>query len=103
MLSVSLGKRRDGFSLRVEFEAPTPGIVALFGRSGCGKSTTIDLIAGLLRPDAGHGRLDGTTLVDTTTGAAVAAEDRRIGYVFQDSRLFPHFSVMGNLRYGLKR
>ncbi len=53
------------FSLQVAFEAPTPGIVALFGRSGCGKSTTIDLIAGLLEPDAGHVRLDGTTLVDT--------------------------------------
>ena len=103
MLSVALGKRRDGFSLRVEFEAPTPGIVALFGRSGCGKSTTIDLIAGLLKPDAGHVRLDGMTLVDTAAGVAVNAEDRRIGYVFQDARLFPHLSVMSNLRYGLKR
>src|ERR1051326_5747174 len=103
MLSVLLGKRRDGFSLRVEFDAPTPGIVALFGRSGCGKSTTIDLIAGLLKPDAGHVRLDGTTLVDTASGVSVSAQHRRIGYVFQDARLFPHLSVTGNLRYGLKR
>jgi molybdate transport system ATP-binding protein len=103
VLSVSLAKRRDGFNLRVEFEAPTPGIVALFGRSGCGKSTTIDLIAGLLRPDAGHVRLEGTTLVDTAAGVSMSAEHRRIGYVFQDARLFPHRSVSGNLRYGLKR
>jgi molybdate transport system ATP-binding protein len=103
MLSVSFQKRREGFSLQVAFSAPTPGIVALFGRSGCGKSTTIDLIAGLLEPDAGHLSLEDTTLVDTATGVTVPAERRRIGYVFQDARLFPHRSVMGNLRYGLKR
>ncbi len=103
MLSVSLAKQRDGFNLHVEFEAPTPGIVALFGRSGCGKSTTIDLIAGLLKADAGQVRLDGTTLLDTAAGICVSAEHRRIGYVFQDARLFPHRSVTGNLRYGLKR
>src|SRR3954464_14989053 len=102
MLSVSLDKRRDGFSLRVAFEAPTPGIVGLFGRSGCGKSTTIDLIAGLLEPDAAQIRLDGTVLVDTVAGTVVPAHQRRIGYVFQDARLFPHRSVTGNLRYGLK-
>jgi molybdate transport system ATP-binding protein len=103
MLSVSLDKRREGFSLQVAFEVPTPGIVALFGRSGCGKSTTVDLIAGLLDPDSGHVRLDGTTLVDTSASVSVRAESRRIGYVFQDARLFPHRSVVGNLRYGLKR
>ena len=103
MLSVSLDKRREGFHLQVAFEAPTPGIVALFGRSGCGKSTTIDLIAGLLAPDGGHVRLDGATLVDTAAGASIGAEHRRVGYVFQDARLFPHLRVTGNLRYGLKR
>jgi molybdate transport system ATP-binding protein len=103
MLSVSLGKRRDGFELQVAFDVPTPGIVALFGRSGCGKSTTIDLISGLLAADRGHVRLDGETLLDTQSGVAVAAERRRIGYVFQDARLFPHLSVVGNLRYGQKR
>jgi molybdate transport system ATP-binding protein len=103
MLSVSLNKRRDGFSLQVAFEAPTPGIVALFGRSGCGKSTTADLIAGLLAPDSGHVRLDGTTLIDTQSKVCVSAERRRIGYVFQDARLFPHRSVVGNLCYGQKR
>jgi molybdate transport system ATP-binding protein len=103
VLSVALRKQRDGFALNVAFEAPTPGIVALFGRSGCGKSTTINVIAGLLDPDEGHARLDDTTLFDTRTGSAVPAEKRRIGYVFQDSRLFPHLTVAGNLRYGQKR
>ena len=103
MLSVSLTKRRSGFALQVAFDAPVPGVVALFGRSGCGKSTTVDLIAGLLDPDEGHVRLDGDTLVDTRERVSVRAEHRRIGYVFQDSKLFPHLSVAGNLRYGLKR
>jgi molybdate transport system ATP-binding protein len=103
MLKVALNKQRDAFALQVAFEAPTPGIVALFGRSGCGKSTTIDLIAGLLDPDSGHLSLDGTTLIDTASRVAVRAEHRRIGYVFQDARLFPHRSVVGNLRYGQKR
>jgi molybdate transport system ATP-binding protein len=103
VLRVDLHKRRTDFSLKVAFEAPTPGVVALFGRSGCGKSTTIDLIAGLLEPDSGRVEVDGTTLVDTAAGVSVKAEDRRVGYVFQDSRLFPHRSVEGNLRYGQKR
>ncbi|HEU4623343.1 MAG TPA: molybdenum ABC transporter ATP-binding protein [Steroidobacteraceae bacterium] len=103
MLSVALRKSRDGFALDLAFAAPTPGVVALFGRSGCGKSTTVDLIAGLLEPDEGHVKLGDDTLLDTRRGVHVPAEKRRIGYVFQDSRLFPHFSVAGNLRYGQKR
>ncbi len=103
MLQVSTVKRRDGFVLRAQFEAPTPGVVALFGRSGCGKSTLIDLISGLLSPDEGRIQLGATVLTDTRAGVSIPVERRRIGYVFQDARLFPHFSVRGNLRYGLKR
>jgi len=103
MLRVSVLKRRNGFTLRAEFEAPTPGIVALFGRSGCGKTTLVNLISGLLTPDEGSVRLDDSVLTDTRSGIAVPVEKRRIGYVFQDPRLFPHFSVLGNLRYGQKR
>jgi len=103
MLRVSVLKKREGFTLRAELEAPTPGIVALFGRSGCGKTTLVNLIAGLLAPDEGRIQLDDTVLTDTGSGIAVPVEKRRIGYVFQDGRLFPHFSVMGNLRYGEKR
>jgi molybdate transport system ATP-binding protein len=103
MLSVNLKKRRGNFSLAVAFDAPTPGIVALFGRSGSGKTTLIDMVAGLLRPDAAQVRLDELVLMDSAAGIALPAEERRIGYVFQDSRLFPHLSVRGNLLYGQKR
>lgn len=103
MLRVAAVKKRDGFTLRVEFQAPTPGIVALFGRSGCGKTTLIDIISGLLAPDEGHVELDDTVLTDTRRRISVPVEQRGIGYVFQDARLFPHLSVRGNLHYGLKR
>jgi molybdate transport system ATP-binding protein len=103
MLKASLLKRRDGFTLRAQFETPTPGVVGLFGRSGCGKTTLIDLISGLLEPDEGFVELNGTVLTDTRSGISVPVERRRIGYVFQDARLFPHLTVLGNLRYGQKR
>jgi molybdate transport system ATP-binding protein len=103
MLRVSALKKRDGFTLQAEFEAPTPGIVALFGRSGCGKTTLINVIAGLLDADEARIQLDDVVLRDTQARVSVPVERRGIGYVFQDSRLFPHFSVLGNLRYGLKR
>jgi molybdate transport system ATP-binding protein len=103
MLRVALLKRRTGFTLEAAFGAPTPGVTALFGPSGSGKTTLIDLIAGLLRPDAGEVELAGEPLTDTRRGIAVPAERRRIGYVFQDARLFPHLTVAGNLRYGAQR
>jgi molybdate transport system ATP-binding protein len=103
MLRVSLHKRRREFTLAASFTAPTPGVIALFGRSGSGKTTLIEMIAGLLPPDEGEVQLTGTLLTDTRAGIAVAPERRRIGYVFQDSRLFPHLTAAGNLRYGLKR
>ena len=103
MLRVSASKKRDGFTLQAEFEAPTPGIVALFGRSGCGKTTLINIIAGLLDADEARIQLDDLVLCDTRAGTSVPVELRRIGYVFQDGRLFPHLDVLANLRYGLKR
>lgn len=102
-LQVNLRLQRGGFALDVRFSAPTPGVTALFGRSGCGKSTTIALIAGLLRPQSGQVVLDGEVLVDCERHVHVDAQHRRIGVVFQESRLFPHLSVRGNLEYGLKR
>ena len=103
MLQVSLTKRRGAFTLSAAFAAPTPGVIALFGRSGSGKTTLIEMLAGLLPPDEGAVQLAGTTLTDTRRGIAVAPERRRIGYVFQDARLFPHMTVAGNLHYGEKR
>ena len=103
MLRVALTWQRPQFSLHARFEAATPGIIALFGRSGSGKTTLVNLIAGLLAPDAGEVSLDGEVLTDTQAGISVPAERRRIGYVFQNARLFPHLNVAGNLRYGAKR
>ena len=103
MLRVQLRKRRGDFSLDVDFHAPVPGVTALFGRSGCGKSTLISLIAGLLSPDSGRVQIGDEVLVDTTRHFELDARHRRIGVVFQDARLFPHLSVLGNLRYGAKR
>ena len=103
MLRLSVCKRWEGFKLRAQLEAPTPGVVALFGRSGCGKTTVINIISGLLQPDEGRVELDGVVLTDTRAGIRVPVEQRRIGYVFQEPRLFPHLGVMANLRYGLRR
>jgi molybdate transport system ATP-binding protein len=103
MLAVALQRRQGDFALDVAFEAPTPGVIALFGRSGCGKTTVVDLIAGLRRADAGRIEIDGATLLDTARGLAIPAERRRVGYVFQDGRLFPHLDVRGNLAYGQRR
>jgi molybdate transport system ATP-binding protein len=103
MLQLSVIKRWAGFKLRAQLEAPTPGVVALFGPSGCGKTTLINIISGLLQPDEGRVQLDGVTLTDTRERIRVPVERRRIGYVFQDARLFPHLGVLANLRYGMRR
>jgi molybdate transport system ATP-binding protein len=103
MLAVAVKKRRGSFTLDAQFELPTPGVVALFGRSGCGKTTLVNVIAGLLDADAGRVSLDGTVLLDSQARVDVPPERRRIGYVFQESRLFPHRSVAGNLAYAERR
>lgn len=101
MFSIRAKKRRDGFVLDVAIEVASPGVVALFGRSGCGKTTLTNIIAGLLPADEAHIEINGSVLEGA--GKRLPAEQRRIGYVFQDARLFPHLDVMANLRYGEKR
>src|SRR5262249_48924263 len=103
VLKVRVLKRRDGFTLDADFEAPTPGVVALFGPSGCGKTTIVNTVAGLLAADTAPVEVDGTVLEDSSAEMHVAPERRRIGYVFQDGRLFPHMDVRRNLRYGMTR
>ncbi|WP_439594547.1 molybdenum ABC transporter ATP-binding protein [Falsiroseomonas sp.] len=105
MLRVALRHRygRDGFGIEAGFTVPQAGVTALFGPSGCGKSTILSIVAGLLRPDFGQVVLEDTVLLDTARGIALPPEARRCGVVFQEARLFPHLSVAGNLRYGLKR
>jgi molybdate transport system ATP-binding protein len=102
-LAVSLKHRAGAFSLGVDFEIERPGVTALFGASGAGKSTVVNAIAGLLRPQAGSIVIDGETVLDTETRVFVPARLRRMGYVFQDARLFPHLSVESNLRFGWRR
>lgn len=99
MISVDVAYACGAFGLDVAFENEG-GITCLFGRSGAGKTLTINLIAGLARPDRGRIVLDCRTLVDTGTGAFVPPHRRRIGLVFQDARLFPHLTVNQNLVYG---
>ncbi|GGF51645.1 molybdenum import ATP-binding protein ModC [Aliidongia dinghuensis] len=98
-LVVDVALARPGFTLEVAFDSPG-SVTALFGRSGAGKSTIAALLAGLVRPDKGRIALDGEALVDRAARVFVPPHRRRIGYVFQDGRLFPHLSVRHNLLYG---
>ncbi len=101
-LSVRLRHVMGDFTLDMGFEAPG-GIVALFGRSGAGKTSVVNAIAGLLRPDEGRVAVGGEVLLDTRAGICLPASRRGIGYVFQEGRLFPHMTVRRNLLYGSSR
>ena len=98
-LDVSLRHRFAGFALDADFSAPD-GITALFGRSGAGKTTVVEAIAGLLQPDEGRVSAADTVLLDTGRGISLPAHRRRVGYVFQEGRLFPHLTVRQNLAFG---
>lgn len=98
-LSVAIRHPFTGFSLDAAFEAPA-GITVLFGRSGSGKSTIVNAVAGLLRPREGRIAVDGRSLCDTGRGIFVPPHRRRLGCIFQEGRLFPHLTVRQNLRYG---
>src|ERR1700688_4453777 len=99
MLRVDVSKQLGEFSLEASF-ASEGRVTGLFGASGAGKTSLINIIAGLLQPDRGTVAIDGETLDDTAARVHVPAHRRRIGYVFQDARLFPHLDVRRNLDYG---
>lgn len=99
MLDVSLQHNFPDFTLDARFSAPN-GITVLFGRSGSGKTTIVNAVAGLLRPEAGKITCDDWVLVDTARGIRLPPHRRRLGYIFQEGRLFPHLSVQQNLDYG---
>jgi molybdate transport system ATP-binding protein len=99
MLRVNVEKQLGGFSLSASF-ASEGRVTGLFGASGAGKTSLINLIAGLVRPDRGVIAVDGEILDDAKKAVHVPAWRRRIGYVFQDARLFPHLDVAHNLDYG---
>jgi molybdate transport system ATP-binding protein len=101
MLEVTLTHAFKGFSLDLAFKGGR-GVTALFGRSGAGKTTVVNAIAGLLTPDKGQISLDKRTLFDSTSNTNLPAQQRRIGYVFQDGRLFPHLTVQQNLMFGTR-
>ncbi len=98
-LSLDIHHPLGALDLHVAFEAPT-GITALFGRSGAGKTTVVNAVAGLLQPESGRIDLSGETLFDSRRRLSLPVHKRRLGYVFQDGRLFPHLSVRQNLSYG---
>jgi molybdate transport system ATP-binding protein len=102
-IEIALRHRLGRFLLDAALQVRGPGVTALFGASGAGKTTVVNAIAGLLRPERGRIVLDGDVVLDTSAGIFVPARLRRAGYVFQDARLFPHLSVENNLRFGWRR
>ncbi len=99
MLHVDVSKQLGEFTLEASFSSEGR-VTGLFGASGAGKTSLINMIAGLVKPDRGTIALDGETLDDSSVGLHVPPHRRRIGYVFQDARLFPHLNVSQNLDYG---
>ena len=97
-LTLDIERRLGAFRLEAAFDAGA-GITALFGRSGAGKTSLVNAIAGILRPDRGRIMIGGEPVFDSSAGIDVPTPARRIGYVFQEGRLFPHLSVAQNLRY----
>jgi molybdate transport system ATP-binding protein len=102
-IEVSLKHDFGGFSLDVRFAIQRPGVTALFGPSGAGKTTIVGAIAGTFRPQSGRIVIDGRTVFDSASSIALSPRARRTGYVFQDARLFPHMSVNDNLLFGWRR
>lgn len=103
MLDIRLKKTYSGFTVLTAFTLREVGITALFGPSGAGKTSVINMIAGLVLPDEGHVIVNNRCLYDSRRGISIPPEKRRCGYVFQDGRLFPHLTVKSNLTYGMKR
>ena len=99
VLAVDVEKKVGALHLAVQFQA-AGGATALFGPSGAGKTSVVNMIAGLLKPDRGSITLDDTILFEAEKAINVPPHRRRIGYVFQEGRLFPHLSVRQNLDYG---
>lgn len=102
MIDIQVKRRQGAFLVDMAFSA-NKGVTALFGRSGSGKSSLISMVAGLARPDVGRIAVGDRVLYDSGAGIDLPPERRRAGYVFQESRLFPHLTVHGNLTYGMKR
>ncbi|MGL4721624.1 MAG: molybdenum ABC transporter ATP-binding protein ModC, partial [Kluyvera intermedia] len=103
MLELNFSQTLGAHCLQINESLPASGITAVFGVSGAGKTSLINAISGLTQPQHGRIVLNGRVLNDAEQGVSLAPEKRRIGYVFQDARLFPHYKVRGNLRYGMAK
>ncbi len=101
MLELDFTQQLGDLDLQVKASLPADGITAVFGLSGAGKTSLINVVGGLTRPQSGRVVLNGRPLVDCDKKLFLPPEQRRIGYVFQDARLFPHYRVKGNLEYGM--
>ena len=101
-MKIAAAHRRNGFTLDIAIDVPTPGTVALFGRSGCGKTTLANIIAGLIEPESASIEMDGVVLENTRSGQRVPAERRRIGYVFQEAHLLPWRNALNNVALPLE-
>ncbi|SHJ47713.1 molybdate transport system ATP-binding protein [Desulfatibacillum alkenivorans DSM 16219] len=102
MLKVRVRKNQGEFSIQAGFTIEDSGVTALFGYSGAGKTSIVNMVAGLSAPDSGVIEMNGRKLFDSEQGINLPPEQRRVGYVFQDARLFPHLTVKGNLIFGMK-
>ena len=102
MLHIDVKKQLGTLPLEAHLDIPSQGVTALFGLSGSGKSSLINLVSGLINPDEGVIALNDRELFNLAENVCVPINQRNIGYVFQDARLFPHYTVNGNLRYGMK-
>lgn len=100
MLIIDIEKQLGSLGLKVNTQLPMEGISVIFGRSGAGKTSLIQILSGLVTPDNGRLILNGEVLFDPNTN--LSPEQRQLGYVFQDARLFPHYKVRGNLNYGIR-
>ena len=103
MLEIAVSARLGTFTVDARLSCETDGIVAFFGRSGAGKTSLVNILAGLVKPDRGRIAVNGDVLFDSARGIDLVPERRRLGYVFQEGRLFPHLSVRRNLMYGYSR
>ncbi|GAL26181.1 molybdenum transport ATP-binding protein ModC [Vibrio variabilis] len=102
-ISIDVKKQFESQSFHLKTSLPAKGITAIFGRSGAGKTTLINLVSGLVEPDAGYIAINHEPLFDSQHNINVPIEKRKIGYVFQDARLFPHMTVERNLCYGVTK
>ncbi len=101
-ITVDVALHQGDFDLTANLTLPANGVTVFFGPSGAGKTSLINCIAGLAKPQRGRIAVNERVLFDSSSGIDLPPEQRHIGYVFQDGRLFPHLTVAGNLRYGMK-